>query len=1821
MAICLAAPARADSVAVFSEVHYHPADGGSEWVELHNQLAVDLDLSGWSLAGGIGYAFPPGTVLTTGGYLVVAATPAGVTGALGPWTGRLDNAGDSIELVNNNGRVMDRLEYGTEGSWPVAADGSGVTLAKRAPNLATDDPASWQPSHQPGGTPGAVNFPSVLPTVITPRVGGPATWRMWASGTNPGIEWTTAGFDDSAWAAGSGAFRLGSDPLPAPAVALTSLPSGPTTYYFRTHFAFPGVPATTRLRLRLLADDGAAVHLNGVELVRTNLAADAAAATTAIIPHRAPPRVQEFDVPPGALLTGDNVLAAEVHQAASLPAYPAAVITAGPVAYWRMGETSSPVNDLAELSAAPESGPQNGSYAGLAVADLTSAGPRPADLVGGSPLNGFEESNLTPDFQGAAGGGNDVALFPDDGNLDFSGSGRFSFELWVKGNPTQSSGGAILAKGTGGGGEQFALDVSGGRYRFFAWDGGSPNTPMVAQSDISPNNTWQHIACVCDLSIGKFRIYVNGVQRASDTSLSQTLASNTHEISVGARKLNAGSGYNLTFDGAVDEVAIFNRALGTAEIAAHYNAAFATSATGPDTADAVFWLELDTLESPDMPPSPPLVLNELGGAGADFGVELTHTSSSPLAFPGGTLSRFDSLGIRHDFTIPPQTIPAGGLLVFNAATLGWTTVAGDRIVLATADGIPLDGKVVEATPRAREPDGTGEWMRTDTLSLGTANEVPLHHEVVINEIMYHPHELAAGTGQWIELRNISVQAVDLTGWSMDGGVTYAFPPGTVLEAGAYQVVAANPAAMPGIGALGPWSGSLKRGGDGIELLDSNGNPADRVRYHSGGPWPETADGGGASLELRDPRADRLSAANWAASDESGKSAWQTFTWRGPATPGVTGEPTLWNEIDLGLVDGPGEFLLDDVRVTDTTTGQSLVQNGDFSSGISHWRAVGTHRLSRVAPEPGNPGNPVLRVIATGPAEYQGNQLESTFLNNTALVAGREYEISLRARWLAGGGKLNTRLYFNRLARTHDLTVPASGGTPGRSNSLFVSNIGPVFSGLAHSPVVPAPGAPVTVSVTATDPDGLAALTLRYAVAGGGWQSVPMTTDDGHHYAAGIPGQAAGSIVQFYIEGADPLGAASACPARGVDSRALYVVEDGQAAGGSPHKFRLVMTAADAAFMHTEVNVLSNAYLGATVIADENDVYYDVGARLKGSFVGRNVPRVGFNIRFHPDRLFRGVHDKVAIDRSAHAVIGASELIAKHIASSAGGIPNMYDDLARFIHVLPTYTSGCILRLTGYEDGFLASQYPNGDDGTMFEYEGFRSTSATSDGTPDGIKLPGGGGYYVNLDLKDLGDDKEAYRWVWLHSNHRTADNFSAAIATGKLFSLTGLVLDAEAKARLDVDQWLRAMAYQSLLGVGDAIYTDSNVHNIRFYSRPQDGRMLYMPWDWDGCFAKSATGPLVGSGNVAKLVNVSAHNQRTYYHHLHDLVSHVYNTSHMSRWTQHYGAVNGEDFSSILSYIGTRANHVTGQLPASPAFAATAGTVGANGLVTLTGSGGLAIGEIEVNGQLYSPVWISNATWQVTVPVPGGTSMIVIAGIDRYGQPVAGATSSLVVTNPNPPGWAAIRVNEWMAANTTIADPADGKKDDWFELFNPTDAAVDLGNWLLSDNPSTPGKYTIPSGTIIPAGGFLLVWADENPLQSVPGGSLHANFKLSATGESILVSAPDGTLIDSVTFGPQPDNATEGGYPDGSDEVLALTAPTPGGSNVLMRALGLTHDGGAVEFTFSSTAGHHYRVETSSDLVTWTTAAPDLTAVGPVTWWSEPATAFRRFYRAVLLPL
>jgi hypothetical protein len=223
---------------------------------------------------------------------------------------------------------------------------------------------------------------------------------------------------------------------------------------------------------------------------------------------------------------------------------------------------------------------------------------------------------------------------------------------------------------------------------------------------------------------------------------------------------------------------------------------------------------------------------------------------------------------------------------------------------------------------------------------------------------------------------------------------------------------------------------------------------------------------------------------------------------------------------------------------------------------------------------------------------------------------------------------------------------------------------------------------------------------------------------------------------------------------------------------------------------------------------------------------------------------------------------------------------------------------------------------------------------------------------------------------------------------------------------------------------------------------------------------------------------------------------------------------------------------------------------------------------------------------------------------------------------------ALLYINEWMAANTGIVtDPADYAADDWFEIYNPTAMPIDLAGFYLTDDPGDPTKFTVPTGTLVPAQGFLLVWADEESGQTQPGGDLHVNFKLDQIAESIQLRDPGGRLLDAVSFGEQTNNISRGRWPDGAATFYYMSVPTPRGPNFITSVnphiihilnVSVTPPN-SVTLIWDSEPDHIYRVQFKNALTdpTWTDLNGDVPATGPTATKTDASLGAntQRFYR------
>jgi hypothetical protein len=126
-------------------------------------------------------------------------------------------------------------------------------------------------------------------------------------------------------------------------------------------------------------------------------------------------------------------------------------------------------------------------------------------------------------------------------------------------------------------------------------------------------------------------------------------------------------------------------------------------------------------------------------------------------------------------------------------------------------------------------------------------------------------------------------------------------------------------------------------------------------------------------------------------------------------------------------------------------------------------------------------------------------------------------------------------------------------------------------------------------------------------------------------------------------------------------------------------------------------------------------------------------------------------------------------------------------------------------------------------------------------------------------------------------------------------------------------------------------------------------------------------------------------------------------------------------------------------------------------------------------------------------------------------------------------------INEFMASNTsTITDEA-GEFEDWIELHNSTSTAIDLTGMFLTDNPLNLSKWDFPAGSIIPAGGYYILWADEDSSQGIN----HTNFKLSAAGETLYLLDANMAFVDSVSWGLQSSDRSMARIPNGTGPFVS----------------------------------------------------------------------------------
>ncbi len=378
----------------------------------------------------------------------------------------------------------------------------------------------------------------------------------------------------------------------------------------------------------------------------------------------------------------------------------------------------------------------------------------------------------------------------------------------------------------------------------------------------------------------------------------------------------------------------------------------------------------------------------------------------------------------------------------------------------------------------------------------------LFSAVVINEIHSSPADKTVRE-EFVELYNTGDASVDLSGWYFSDGIAYTFPEGTVLAPGGYAVVAQDPQVLatryPGVAALGPFAGRIDNDGETIRVRNAEGGREDAVDFSRRFPWPIAGGSEGYSLELVNPGLDNDLGGSWRLSNpnlgDSREFVPAGAIWRYLKGTAEASSPTgAWRGRefdDAGWLTGMAaigygeDFLrtaLDDMNggyssvylrvrfaVADAAAVQALILEAQHDDGFNAW-INGVH----------------VAGANVSSQELPCNGVADSALENLTFV---RFVLPDPAAYIAAGTNvLAVQLFNASLGNSSDaffdarLTVALGTGigpTPGARNAVYAPNAPPQLRQVAHFPEQPVSGEDVLITVKATDPDGVARVTLRY----------------------------------------------------------------------------------------------------------------------------------------------------------------------------------------------------------------------------------------------------------------------------------------------------------------------------------------------------------------------------------------------------------------------------------------------------------------------------------------------------------------------------------------------------------------------------------------------------------------------------------------------------------------------------------------------------------------------------------------------------------------------
>ena len=557
---------------------------------------------------------------------------------------------------------------------------------------------------------------------------------------------------------------------------------------------------------------------------------------------------------------------------------------------------------------------------------------------------------------------------------------------------------------------------------------------------------------------------------------------------------------------------------------------------------------------------------------------------------------------------------------------------------------------------------------------------------------------------------------------------------------------------------------------------------------------------------------------------------------------------------------------------------------------------------------------------------------------------------------------------------------AKGGTPGRVNSAKIANMPPFILDVIHSPAVPRSTDPVTVTASVIDEssDRISAQLVYRLDGDADYQELPMARSDAEQFAATLPAQADGQVIEFFVNATDGQGAVRAWPSAPADCPVLlYQVDDQIVTPGRP-VHRLILTRRERDEL-TEIGRRpwhnnSDAQMSGTFINIEGGrtrVHYNVGVRLRGT-TSRAATYKSRRINFPNDRPWRG---RTAIN------LNALHPHAQELGSALFRIAGLPAPRARAVRLFENNEQlgganqfGHYAELDPLNSEYIRWQFPNDGGGNLYK----------------------GGGH---ADLKFLGDEPAPYAEKYFYAKQTNAWHNDYSDLIGFLRAL-GKADEPPPANQMNVDAWMRHLAVHDLLGNEETSLATGDRGDYALYAGTADRRFALIPYDLDAVLGmqggtqsplwRAAANPVLG-----RLMSRPAVAAR-YWFHLDDLARTVFAAEQLepviNRLADDY--LPRAEVDRLKSFAAKRCEFVLSQIPRE--LTVTTGLAKRDGfffsespMATLSGQApATATVSVEVNG--HAADWsAAEARWQTKVALRPGLNRLLVRALDASGNVVA----------------------------------------------------------------------------------------------------------------------------------------------------------------------------------------------------------------------------------------